>query len=407
MSIPDDIKIEHLLQAAKAIDGGGVHNFAESTKFDAIVNGRRYAPKALIGIAAEYATGTRLEPGDFSSGESRSQAVGFLRRLGVEVVRKHGRWWVNQNQTYREEIEGGYLWSPKRNKNGARNQFYENMRAVSPGDRIYSFRNTRIVAVGIAISYCYDSPKPTEFGRKGDNWDATGWKVDIEYTELPNPIRPKDHIDQIRPTLPEKYSPLQQSGDGLQSVYLAEVNYRFASVLDKLLKTAGNQLPTIPAETGRPQEDSVAAFEDFLESHIDVGPTEKEQLVKARKGQGRFRANVQAVESRCRVTSVIDPQFLIASHIKPWRHSTNEERLDGENGLLLTPNIDRLFDKGFISFADDGTLIVSPVADRASLALMGIPDQELNCGRFTERQRFYLSYHRRNLLLDVGSGERD
>ena len=58
-------------------------------------------------------------------------------------------WWVNQNQTYRHEITGGYLWSPKRNANGARNPFYESMREVAPGDLIFSFMDTRILAVGI------------------------------------------------------------------------------------------------------------------------------------------------------------------------------------------------------------------------------------------------------------------
>lgn len=53
-------------------------------------------------------------------------------------------WWVNQNQTYRHEIDGGYLWSPKKNKNEARNQFYENMREVSPGDLIFSFKGKRL-----------------------------------------------------------------------------------------------------------------------------------------------------------------------------------------------------------------------------------------------------------------------
>ena len=52
-------------------------------------------------------------------------------------------WWVNQNQTFRQEIAGGYLWSPKRNANGARNPFYESMREVSPGDLIFSFVDTR------------------------------------------------------------------------------------------------------------------------------------------------------------------------------------------------------------------------------------------------------------------------
>src|ERR1700676_1652382 len=68
-------------------------------------------------------------------------------------------WWGNQNQTYRHEIAGGYLWSPKRNANGARNPFYESMREVAPGDLIFSFMDTRILAIGIAQSYCWESPK--------------------------------------------------------------------------------------------------------------------------------------------------------------------------------------------------------------------------------------------------------
>src|SRR5438067_8040762 len=73
-------------------------------------------------------------------------------------------WWVNQNQTYRQETGGGYLWSPKRNANGARNPFYESMREVSPGDIVFSFVDTKIAAIGVAQSYCWESPKPQEFG---------------------------------------------------------------------------------------------------------------------------------------------------------------------------------------------------------------------------------------------------
>ena len=79
-------------------------------------------------------------------------------------------WWVNQNQTYRQEVDGGYLWSPKRKSNDAHNPFYEFMREVSPGDLILSFRDTYIRNVGVAQSYCYESPKPTEFGPVGANW---------------------------------------------------------------------------------------------------------------------------------------------------------------------------------------------------------------------------------------------
>jgi putative restriction endonuclease len=129
-------------------------------------------------------------------------------------------WWVNQNQTYRHEVMGGYLWSPKRNANGARNPFYESMREVAPGDLIFSFMDTRIYAVGIALSYCWESPKPLEFGNSGQNWEDIGWRVKVQFTGLSNKVRPKDHIDVLRPLLPDKYSPLQPNGNGLQSVYL-------------------------------------------------------------------------------------------------------------------------------------------------------------------------------------------
>ena len=89
-------------------------------------------------------------------------------------------WWVNQNQTFRQELAGGYLWSPKRNASGARNPFYESMREVSPGDVIFSFVDTRVAAIGIAKSYCWECPKPSEFGSTGQNWENIGWMSGLE-----------------------------------------------------------------------------------------------------------------------------------------------------------------------------------------------------------------------------------
>ena len=90
----------------------------------------------------------------------------------------------------------------------------------------------------------------------------------------------------------------------------------------------------------------------------------------------------------------------VASHCKPWRDSTNDQRLDGENGLLLTPSVDHLFDRGFIGFEDSGDLIVSPVAHLPSLERMGIETRRVvNVGGFTEGQRAYLDFHRNAVLL--------
>jgi hypothetical protein len=125
-----------------------------------------------------------------------------------------------------------------------------------------------------------------------------------------------------------------------------------------------------------------------------IPETEKQQLIKSRIGQGRFRDEVKRIETGCRVTRVRDPEHLRASHIKPWRSSTNEERLDGNNGLLLAPHIDHLFDQGFISFEDDGTLLLSRRLDRKVLRAWGV-SPTASCGKFNPQQRAYLDYHRK------------
>lgn len=144
-------------------------------------------------------------------------------------------WWVNQNRTYQHEVTGGYLWSPKRKSNGAVNPFYESMREVTPGDIVLSFADTRIAAIGIARSHCYECPKPREFGSAGMNWNDIGWKVEVKFTELGNRIRPADHIDVQRPRFPKKYSPLLPDGRGSQSVYLAEIPIQLFEAIRDLI----------------------------------------------------------------------------------------------------------------------------------------------------------------------------
>jgi hypothetical protein len=69
----------------------------------------------------------------------------------------------------------------------------------------------------------HESPKPIEFGGVGMNWDSIGWKIRVNFIEMRNKVRPKDHMDVLRPILPGHYSPLQTTGNGNQGVYLTEV----------------------------------------------------------------------------------------------------------------------------------------------------------------------------------------
>jgi hypothetical protein len=101
--------------------------------------------------------------------------------------------------------------------------------------------------------------------------------------------------------------------------------------------------------------------------------TEKNRLLAARIGQGLFRRTLIQDCGVCPITEVDDSRFLIASHIKPWRLSNNEERLSVKNGFMFTPTYDKLFDAGFISFSDQKRILLSPQiseADRTRLAIV-------------------------------------
>jgi putative restriction endonuclease len=307
-------------------------------------------------------------------------------------------WWVNQNQSHDQEIGGGYMWSPKTRIDGVQNQFYKNMTEVQPGDVVFSFYGTRIPAIGRAIGAATSSPVPPEFGSTGDQWAATGegWLVPVEYAMLSDPIRPKDHMAVLRPLLPERYSPLRATGDGNQGTYLAAVPKDLAETLLQLIGyEADRALASVNDETVNRLLDDEA--ERRIAERPDLEETQRESLVKSRIGQGLFKARLKAIESRCRVTGVTVAAHLIGSHIKPWRVSTNAEKLDGNNGLLLSPHVDHLFDRGFISFEDDGSMIVSDLLDPTILAAWSV-DPSSNFGDFTPSQSEYLDYHRRCVL---------
>ncbi len=308
-------------------------------------------------------------------------------------------WWVNQNQTWKHEIGGGYLWSPKRSQNDRYNQFYENMRIVETGDIVFSYYKQRIQHVGIAQRPALSGNKPADFGLTGDYWNNEGWFVPVEWHVIPTPFRPKDIIGSLRPHLPAKYSPLDQNGNGLQSVYLALVPDPMAAVLIAQSGGLGNDLLRLSRSAGD-GDGAVRVLNDAVEQTIrnntDIDETERQAVINARRGQGRFRINVEEIERCCRITGVSDPRLLRASHIKPWRScANNHERLDGYNGLLLAPHIDHLFDRGYISFADDGKLLVSQRIDPEQLARLGITAQPLiNVGSFLTEQKPYLAHHR-------------
>ena len=299
-------------------------------------------------------------------------------------------WWVNQNQTYNFEVPGGFLWSPKMRADGGRNYFYQTMAEVRPGDLVFSYCETYIKALGIVQRPAVTAPKPN-FRTAGSNWSDVGWYVEVEFSEIANPIKPKNFMEEIRPLLAEKYAPLQSNGNGLQGIYLTEIS---SSLGELLILLSNADLPAVQNELA-PLSDDESEYEIAMEIEARKldGDLEKIQLTKSRRGQGIFKANVRLIEDRCRITGVSNIKHLRASHIKPWASSNDLEKLDGFNGLLLSPHVDHLFDRGFISFQESGQILASKdlnleVLDRWSISA----DQ--NVGKFRREQHSYLEYHR-------------
>lgn len=311
-------------------------------------------------------------------------------------------WWVNHKQTARQEIGGGYLWSPKRESNGNFSQSYDFMRQARPGDAVVSFASAIIGYVGIVSGFPVSAPKPDEFGETGSYWSNDGWLVPVLWSRVEKPFRPKDNIEKLKYLLPEKYSPIQQNGNGNQKIYLAKIDQ---ALFEALMNLGDFALDSGDVGLGMAADDTIIdQIEDDLQTRLeadqDLSNTEKEAIVKARRGQGIFRKNVELIEPRCRVTGLSDKRLLIASHIKPWRAcETPQERLDGSNGLLLAPHVDRLFDIALITFEQDGALIVSPTISSETIECLGLSRViEDGVGEFSSEQGSYLQHHRERFL---------
>jgi len=122
--------------------------------------------------------------------------------------------------------------------------------------------------------------------------------------------------------------------------------------------------------------------------------TEKSSLIQSRIGQGKFRDSLLSLWDGCSVTGYKDISLLVASHIKPWSKSNNQERLDPYNGLLLLPNLDKAFDLGFISFEKTGNILIS--SKLLEYKHLGI-SREMSI-QVKEQNKHYLEYHRSHVF---------
>ena len=158
-------------------------------------------------------------------------------------------------------------------------------------------------------------------------------------------------------------------------------------------KPPGVYVPEIPElELHSPEVDS----DIFLPNE-----TERQGLVTSRVGQGAYRKRIiHHWEYECAVTGFDKLDLLIASHIVPWKDANDYERLDVNNGILLSPAYDALFDRNYVSFDQKGNILLSDKIDPRAYEQIGVTGKEAIRKAFNMDQQMYLDNHRQKMFAE-------
>lgn len=136
-----------------------------------------------------------------------------------------------------------------------------------------------------------------------------------------------------------------------------------------------------------------------LEKDVGMEKENNVNLKNARIGQGLYRARIlEEFPAGCLITQINDERLLIASHIKPWADSNEQEKINRYNGLLLSPTYDKLFDQGFITFLDDGTVKTSPYISPLNWKKLNLKNGQHFDLKYNEERSLFLDYHRKNIF---------
>ena len=283
---------------------------------------------------------------------------------------------VFQGTTYQEEKKLSCLWAPKFGKSGQEVHHHKRLVEVKINDRIIHLVNRKIVAISTAKSRAYDAEAPW---KQDDSrpWLKNGRKIDVEMIELSEQILIDNIFQKIKPYLPEKYSPFDRNGSGNQG-YFYEINSKiFNTILNTDFTNDFYDLDNL----NRPESEST---KNILRLNV-----------RSSTWQSYFKNQLFKLwGSSCLVTGIKNENLLIGAHIKPWAKSSDEEKIDPYNGLLLSPNADKLFEIGLISFQDNGSMMMSDKINLSELKKLGI-ENNIKID-FKEKNLIYLKYHREN-----------
>lgn len=299
---------------------------------------------------------------------------------------------VMQGQTYLEEKELGMIWARKQGSGGNLPHFWQRVKEVKEGDRILHYVKGNIVAISVAKTGCQTAPRPSSKQNHNER-DEHGYLVELDYHELEVPVNIRSKFDAILPHLPIKYSPFQEDGNGNQG-YLYPCNEELCIKLLELISDSNiyqvdeEQLEFAISTVRQTERNSFIPM---------LTATETEVKTKIRLGKQKFRrALVPLWAQKCALCEIELPDLIRASYSKPWKDSTDLERVDPYNGVLLCCNHYALYTKGLIAFDGQGRLHISTEIPEEDYEKYSI-HAKMKIAR-NEKNKPYFKWHKRNIF---------
>ncbi|WP_155767499.1 HNH endonuclease [Sporosarcina ureilytica] len=299
---------------------------------------------------------------------------------------------VMQGHTYNEEKELGFIWAAKKDRSGMPSHSWQRLTEVKKGDLVFHYVNGRILAVSVAKESCKIADRPS-IDEHVEQQDEKGYYVELEYHELNVPIHIQSNFDAIRPLLPIRYSPFQLNGHGNQG-YLYPCNEKLSVKLLGIIADANitevedEQLefamsPVVPVER------------DMLLPLLHTA--ESRMRTKIRKSQQSFCKDLMLLWAyQCVLCGIDLPELLKAVRSKPWKDSSDVERVDPYNGLLLCANHAALYENGLIAFDGQGRLHISSQLSEEDYEKYDL-HKKVKIAR-QENHKKYLKWHKRHLF---------
>jgi len=301
---------------------------------------------------------------------------------------------VMQGETYQEEREMGIINSPQKDSGGQVPHSWLRMIEVNEGDRIFHYVKGYIVAISVAKTGCQEISRSLTLNNESRKHSTVkGYLVELEYHELEVPLNVLSNFHEILPLLPLKYSPFQQDGNGNPG-YLYPCNEQLVIKLLELISDLNiyrvdeEQLELAIGTVRRTERNNFIPLMAELESEVKL---------MIRKSHEKFRKDLLPLwENKCALCEIELPVLLQASYSKPWKDSTDSERVDPYNGILLCYNHDALYAKGYIAFDGQGKLHISASIPEDDYVIYNIYPKK-RIARYEENKP-YFKWHKRNIF---------